>query len=202
MHAPSDPPRAARWGFAFAVLLVACNESDSGAGDSPDTGIAADTAQGGDTTPIGTQDPLPPVQDPTVLPSVGVWEYDGGEITNNTCGEYARVEDVTYFRILSAADGIFAIEQNEPYGDFQCSIQGDQFVCPNRLSGSETNAQANVRVDWSVQVTGALPSATQIDAEQTITFVCEGANCAFSQAVLGVTFPCSWTVPFTARFVL
>lgn len=196
------PSPAARIGFVVAALLLACNESDSGSGNDPDAGVTADTAQGGDTTPIGTQEPLPPVENPTVLPRVGVWEYDGGEITDNTCGEYARVEEVTFFRILSAADGIFAIEQNEPYGDFQCSIQGDQFVCPNRLSGSETNAQANVRVDWSVQVNGALPSATQIDASQTITFVCEGANCAFSQAVLGVTFPCSWSVPFTAAFVL
>jgi hypothetical protein len=50
-----------------------------------------------------------------------------------------------------------------------------------------------------VSITGTIESDTSITGSQNGHIECVGADCATAAAALGVTFPCTFVIPFTAE---
>lgn len=164
---------------------------DGGVPDSfnPDSGGSSDATSPSDvaTTPF-------------TLPRTGIWAYSPGALQNNTCGEYATAEAATPFRVLASADSRFEIEQEDGALNFVCEVSGTSFLCPTRLRGESPIANTDVTIAYNVAVEGEVLSSESLRGDQTVTVTCTGSQCAFAPAVLGVTLPCSWEVPFTAEF--
>ena len=156
---------------------------------SPDSGGSSDATSPSDVATT-----------PSTLPRTGIWAYSPGALQNNTCGEYATSEAATPFRVLTSADARFEIEQEDGALNFVCEVSGTSFLCPTRLRGESPIENTDVTIAYNVAVEGEVLSSESLRGDQTVTVTCTGSQCAFAPAVLGVTFPCSWEVPFTAEF--
>lgn len=170
----------------------------------PDSSASADTAsvpdtsqQTEDTSAIDTGPPRGDI----VQPLIGVWTYDQQGIRNNTCGSYAATDDDAPFRVIASADGRFEIEQNDP-GNFDCTITGGAFVCPSRIYNEFPIDNTDAVLIFNVRIDGTIESERRLSGTQTVDVTCTGVSCAAAPAVLGVSFPCAWEVPFVAEFVL
>ena len=155
----------------------------------PDESSPSDAAQPSDVSP-----------DAATLPRVGIWSYTPGGIENNTCGEYATADSASPFRMLTSSGGSFEIEQEGGSLNFTCEVLGTSFLCPARLRGESPIENTDVTIAYNVAVEGEVLSSESLRGDQSVTVTCTGSQCAFAPAVLGVTFPCSWQVPFTAEF--
>lgn len=190
------------------VVLCACGsdaaDADGGADTGADTAAAADTADLDPAELIGATD-APAGFDPSNVvtqPREGVWTYRRGAIESNTCGSYAWGDGDTPFRVVYSEDGAFVIEQGEPWGDFACFVIGSAFFCPERGGGMVPVENANVTISYTVSVDGDVVDAETLTGIQSATVACEGQACALAPSVLGVTFPCAWSIPFEATFEL
>jgi hypothetical protein len=173
---------------------------------NPDTGAAdaatlpdADSPADADS-PDDIAEPSDVPTAPATQPRVGIWSYSPGAIQNNTCGEYATADAATPFRVLTSADGTFEIEQEGGSLNFVCEVLGSSFLCPTRLRGESPIANTDVTISYNVGIEGEVLSAESLRGDQTVNVTCAGTQCALAPAVLGVSFPCSWEVPFTAEF--
>lgn len=177
---------------------------DAGATDAttaPDTTTLPDTESTFDTDiPDDIAEPSDVPTPPATQPRVGIWSYAPGAIQNNTCGGYAAADAATPFRVLTSADGSFEIEQEGGSLNFVCEVLGSSFLCPTRLRGESPIANTDVTISYNVTIEGEVLSAESLRGDQTVTLTCAGTQCALAPAVLGVSFPCSWEVPFTAEF--
>jgi hypothetical protein len=194
--------------LTLAASVAACGTDDQHTGSDPDAGFVADVVSiPDDATTEERVDATPPPPEfgdtpPSFQPETGVWTYRRGAIEDNTCGAYTWADRDTPFRIPFSDDGTFVVEQGPPWGDFACFITGDAFTCPRRGAGSEPIANTDVTIHYSVGITGDVESATAMSGVQRAELHCEGSQCALAPTVLGVSFPCGWTIPFEVTHVL
>jgi hypothetical protein len=133
-------------------------------------------------------------------PRSGVWNYVGSAPVDDTCGlTDLYVDPPGQFTLTNNGDGSFTIDDSENV--FDCELEGDDFVCPERATGTnDVGAAANLDAvaHYTVRVNGSLSSASQMSGRQTVTITCEGADCATVEGIVGVTTPCGWAQDFTA----
>lgn len=163
-----------------AALVFGCGADDEAGG----TGGAG---SGGGATGPGS----------SVQPVSGLWDYMDGGIFENSCGTDSVYTDPdTIFQLTSDDSGSFTVEQgSEP--DFQCTLDGLEFICPSRLSNDTPIPGADAVLRGNVRIEGEFVDARSMSGRQTADITCEGADCAFAPA-LGLTLPCSYSVDFSA----
>ncbi len=190
---------------AVAVGLVACGSDDAEESDGSTDASADVSDAAADLDPAALVDATaaPEGFDPANVaaqPRAGIWTYRRGAVESNSCGSYAWGDGDTPFRIAYSEDGAFVIEQGEPWGDFACFVVGSAFSCPERGGGLVPVENANVTISYTVSVDGDFVDAETLAGIQNADVSCEGQACALAPSVLGVTFPCSWSIPFEAAF--
>ncbi len=133
-------------------------------------------------------------------PRDGLWNYYDGGVQENTCGsdDLKGDNDLT-FEVMNNGGAVFTIAQNDPYEDFDCNKTGSDFNCPQRLKGEAPIANTDIVLEYSVEIDGTLQSATSMSGTQRFDIVCTGSQCSLA-STLGYTFPCYYTVDFTAAW--
>lgn len=132
-------------------------------------------------------------------PPSGIWQYMDGGIIESTCGEGDLIRDENKsFRLTNNGDGTFTVDQENQ--DFDCTITGKTFECPDRLAGTDMPIpDVDATLSWHVSVQGTFEDENSITGTQTVNITCEGTACALAPNVIGVSFPCSYEVAFTAE---
>ncbi len=128
----------------------------------------------------------------------GLWRYDDGGVTENTCGDWAVSDGELSFWVSYADASRFVVVQGEPFGDFACFVAGTRFECPARLGGSTPVEGTDATLTYTVRIEGELTSPTSMAGEQRVDVECAGASCALAPVALGISFPCGWVTPFAA----
>jgi hypothetical protein len=138
-------------------------------------------------------------------PPSGVWIYYDDGFGENTCGTADLQKDSdTTFTLDNNGDGTFTVHQ-ETYGDFECTITGMEFDCPERLAiDEEFEDPANpgtvgATVSWQVSITGTFSSDTEASGEQIVNVTCVGDLCSLAPTVFGASLPCSYDILFHAE---
>lgn len=207
---------------SFRVALLAClvstpacvisdgGDDDEGAGteDASASASASDPSAGTDDPSGSATDPSGSATDSAdtggddsgadVTPVEGLWQYEETGGGTNDC---------TFLRDPSNGFGQFQIALTGPDtltltpGDetepFECTFGGGAFDCAERLTGmTDEVAGLDAIGNILVAVEGTITSETSLEGVQNGHIECEGADCALAAGALGVTFPCSFTVPF------
>ncbi|MEX1366922.1 MAG: hypothetical protein AB1Z98_27595 [Nannocystaceae bacterium] len=130
-------------------------------------------------------------------PLPGTWLYtETGETTNdctfledpsNGWGEYEVVQTEGGFQIIPGDD-------TDPIA---CTAGGGSFDCPERLQDVVEAGGSSLQV--FVTIDGTLPAADEMAGAQLGEVVCEGADCAVAEQLLGTSFPCSFSIGFTGE---
>lgn len=136
---------------------------------------------------------------PAPEPQTGVWQYADEGFVEMGCGS-ADVyvdEDGVLFELTNHGDGTFTIGQGSA-GDFECSLSGRSFSCPERLTVEEPVPDADATISYHVSISGKFSSETGMRGEQHAEIGCTGTACAFAPSVLGTELPCTYVWAFTA----
>ncbi len=132
-------------------------------------------------------------------PVSGLWSYFDEGVQENTCGTDDVVTDSdTSFGLTNHGNGTFTVDQGSVEEDFLCTLSGNDFTCPERLSGSSPVDGYDITLHYSVSITGRLRSDTHMSGRQRIDIVCEGSDCLHA-TLAGYTLPCYYSVDFTAE---
>ena len=135
-----------------------------------------------------------------IEPRSGTWDFSGSAPTDDTCGYPDLYTDPPgNFVLENNGDGTFTVTAGENV--FDCTLDGDNFSCPERLYGeNDVGAAAGLDavVHYTVSVSGSFSSDSAMSGRQAFEIVCEGADCATVEAAVGVMTPCGWAQDFTA----
>ncbi len=168
--------------LVVGLLAVGCDDN------SGSTESATDSETGNETAGPGMADP-----------KSGVWDYDDQGIADNSCGDDVYRDPDTVFGLTNNNDGTFTVDQGMSAEDFDCTITGSAFDCPSRLYGEyPVGGGIDATLKYNVTIAGMFSSDTAMTGQQTADVSCEGSACALAPDVLGVEFPCSYTVDFAA----
>ncbi len=130
-------------------------------------------------------------------PPTGVWSYDGQGVEENTCGTEDVFEDPdTNFILTNNGDGTFTVDQGA-VNDFDCTITGNNFSCPERLYGEFPVAVFDVTLSYITRINGTFSSDTAASGTQRMDIECDGAGCGLANT-FGYTLPCYYTVNFAS----
>jgi len=104
-------------------------------------------------------------------PRSGVWSYQDGGITQTDCDstDALYTDPDTEFLLTNNGDGSFTIAQGE-HGDFDCSIDGDDFECPQRLYDELSVDGYDAVVSWQVSVAAPSTETTRWRASRSPTW--------------------------------
>ncbi len=134
-------------------------------------------------------------------PRSGTWSFAGSPPVDDSCGlEDLYVDPPGTFTLTNNGDQTFTIDDGENV--FDCELEGANFSCPERLTGSEPispELMLDAVVEYTVGVSGTLSSDTQMSGRQQVEIVCVGADCAAVEMLVGVTTPCGWAQDFSAE---
>lgn len=171
---PVRIPRALQLSLPFLALLTACGD-DQGSNGSGSGG--------------------PPPE-----PQSGVWQYNDAGFVERGCGDQDvyRDEDGVLFELTYDGSDAFTIGQGSA-GDFSCTLDGDEFVCPQRLTLEEPVPDTDAVLSYSVSIEGRFTSDTTMEGEQLAEIGCTGSSCALAPSVLGTELPCNYIWAFTAE---
>jgi hypothetical protein len=134
-------------------------------------------------------------------PPTGVWSYFDGGFVSNTCGTTELYRDPdTQFVLVNEGGGTFVVQQGQDYGDFPCTVEGEVFICPERLTTDMPVEGTNATLFAHVSIDGMFEGDESMAGEQIVDISCEGSDCALAPAALDATLPCQYTVSFTAEF--
>lgn len=171
-----------------------------GTTDDPTASTSLTTASDETTADSGPSDETQGESGVDVDPQDGAWEYQESGGTTNDCTFIANPSNgFGLYEVANTGGGGFTITPGDGTDPFTCSHSGGDFSCDERLSGTYDigmglgDATGNILV----AIEGTLDSAVHMTAEQQGRIECEGADCATAEQVLGVTFPCEFTIPFT-----
>jgi hypothetical protein len=185
--------------------------SSSGPGTDPgttasstDPGTTASSTDPGTTAPgtddSDTADETQGESGVDVDPQDGEWLYEESGGTTNDCTFVAEPSNgFGEYLLANTGGGAFTITPGDGTDPFVCSHADGSFECDERLSGTYDvgmglgDATGNILVG----IEGTLADAEHMSAEQQGRIECEGADCGTAAGLLGVTFPCSFTIPFT-----
>ena len=131
-------------------------------------------------------------------PESGTWVFTNGEVITNTCNiDEANVSERN-FTLLNNDNGTFTIDPEDGSDPFLCTLDGADFICPERLQDSQTNL--GVTIDVRVEASGFFESDVFTSGRQEATVSCSGDGCGAAAAIFGVDFPCTSVVNFSASF--
>jgi hypothetical protein len=136
-----------------------------------------------------------------VDPQDGEWLYQESGGTMNACTFLEEPSNgFGEFELANTGGGAFTIQPNDGTDPFVCSHGGGSFDCDERLSGTYDIGMGLGEANGSILVAieGSFSDAEHLSAEQQGRIECEGADCGTAEGLLGVTFPCAFTIPFTA----
>ncbi len=134
---------------------------------------------------------------PTVEPRSGTWTYVDEGTDNVTCTNPALVvaEPSTTFVLDYDGGDEFDIEQGED--DIHCTLDGSDFVCPDRLTGTVDLSEFNISIEYHVRAEGSFDSETEVHGRQLVSLVCVGDGCgAFDE------LPCGYELVFSGEAIL
>jgi hypothetical protein len=128
-------------------------------------------------------------------PEPGPWLYEETGGGSNDC---AFLEDPSNgfgtYLVDASGPGAFTITPGDDTAPFDCTHDGATFECAERLQ-EELDAGGTI-LQVLVSASGDLVSATEMTGTQDGRIVCEGADCATAEELLGATFPCEFSVPW------
>ena len=150
-------------------------------------GLVLGCDDGGDGTPIE--------------PTSGVWGYLEGDIFDDSC-RYADpvTSPMGTFTLTNHGDRTVSIT---PTGEaaFACTISGASFTCPDRSNSDIPGAPLDATVHLHVTAYGTFSSPTAATGHQRVDATCTGTQCDLAAAAVGVTFPCGFSVRYSASLV-
>ncbi|MGB1276928.1 MAG: hypothetical protein ACPG77_14375 [Nannocystaceae bacterium] len=169
--------------FAVALLIGCGDDSNSSTDGESESGseTAGPTAGGEDANPKS-----------------GLWSYDDQGILENSCGVNLYRDPDSTFGLINNNDNTFTVDQGSSAEDFDCTITGSSFNCPQRLYGEYPIDNVNANLKYTVSIDGTFASDTAMTGKQMAVVSCEGEACELAPQVLGVDFPCNYTVDFGA----
>lgn len=128
-----------------------------------------------------------------VIPWPGAWDYrDEGVIASTCPDDLYRDPDATFSLSQTSSTG-FVIDEE---ASFACTLDGRTFGCPARRQIEIPVGETTLR--WSVRVEGRFLTPRRMRGTQIFDVACTGGLCAFDEAVLGVSLPCTYEVGFSA----
>lgn len=154
---------------------------DGGDDGAPADDGADETAAGGDGGAVDG-------------PSPGTWLYEETGATSNACTFFDASNGYGNFLIAADGAGAFTITPGDDTEPFSCTHDGATFECAERLQ--EEIEQSGTALQVLVSASGELVSATEMAGTQDGRVVCEGADCAAAEQLLGTTFPCEFSIPW------
>ncbi|MGB1014914.1 MAG: hypothetical protein ACPG4T_12325 [Nannocystaceae bacterium] len=177
-------PVSCTWAAFAMVLLTGCgDDSNSSTDDGSESGSETvdPTAGGADANPRS-----------------GLWSYEDQGIEENSCGMDLYRDPDTTFGLTNHNDNTFTVDQGSSAEDFDCTITGSSFNCPLRLYGEYPIDGVDAKLKYTVSIDGTFASDTAMTGTQMAVVSCEGEACQLAPQVLGVDFPCNYTVAFGA----
>jgi hypothetical protein len=135
-------------------------------------------------------------------PRSGVWNYEEWTPGQNNC----NTDDVVTngdgrFSLTDNGDGSFTVTPGDGGDPFDCDMIGSSFYCPERAAARvDLRPTFDVLLALKVTADGSLSSPQIMSGTQDGEAACTGADCALAATSLGTTFPCSFSVAFTARW--
>lgn len=132
-------------------------------------------------------------------PTPGLWLYTETGDTTNDCAFLDEPSNGWGEYVVEAIDGGFRITPGDDTDPFDCSSGGGAFECPERLVDDVEAGGTTLHV--YVAIDGTLPDPDSMAGSQDGQVVCEGADCALAEQLLGTTFPCSFSIGFTGERV-
>ncbi len=174
-------------GLFCAALVIGCGDDTGSSSDSGETSNETGNETGNETAGPGSADP-----------KSGVWDYEDKGIAENSCGNDVYRDPDTIFGLMNNNDGTFTVDQGMSAEDFDCTLNGAAFTCPERLYGNYPIEGIDATLIYNVSIEGSFSSDTAMSGQQRADVSCEGNACGLAPQVLGVTFPCSYTVDFEA----
>lgn len=135
--------------------------------------------------------------DADIVPKAGLWTYGGSKVVSNTCSGDPLTDPAGNFTLTLKGDGAFTINDDDFDDAFDCTYNGDDYSCPDRVVYSEKVDNIDATINGNVDVTGTLISATEVDGTQVVKLSCTGGSCGLA-ATLGYTLPCEYSYAFTA----
>ena len=175
--------------------IIAISLLSLGCGDGSDTSTDAQTESG---TDVGSETAGPTGGGEDASPKSGVWSYEDQGIQENSCGDDLYRDPDAVFGVKNNNDGTFTVDQGSSAEDFDCTITGSGFNCPQRLYGEYPITGVDAELHYTVSIDGVFASDTAMTGTQMAVVTCEGNACQLAPAALGVEFPCSYTVAFSA----
>lgn len=134
-----------------------------------------------------------------IEPKSGQWTYDGSMLATNTCDADPPTDATGNFTVTVTGDGKFTVKVPDFDDPFECTYDGDEYSCPERLAGSNKPVETvDATLFYDVGIKGTLVSDTEVTGTQTVNLRCEGASCQLAADFVMVTLPCSYSYTFTA----
>ena len=135
-------------------------------------------------------------------PTPGAWSYRDFGAAQNSCNSDDVVDNGDGgFRLRDLGADAYRVEPNDGSAPFECTLDGSDLDCPNRAN--ETVQVGGFDAELVVHV---VAKATVVDSEtmegtQDGDVTCQGTACGTLAAVAGTSFPCAFSVDFTAELV-
>jgi hypothetical protein len=186
--------------IALLLLAPACDNDDTDTDTDADTDTDTDSDSDTDTDSDSDTD-TDSDTGPFTAPSSGTWFYDEGTATTDTCSLASTgVQGDGNFELADNGNGTFTVTPSDGTDPFTCTLTGRDFTCAERFVWDEDYSGSGFDAVLSVLATaqGTFASETSMSGTQAATGTCTGTQCALAAAFLGVTFPCSLVVEFTA----
>ena len=136
-----------------------------------------------------------------IEPTSGSWGYLEGDIFDDGC-HYGdpSTSPMGTFALVDNADGTMTITPpSEPA--FSCTLSGASFTCPDRSNSDVPVPTMDATVHLHVAAYGTFSSPTAAAGHQRVEATCAGTQCAAAGAAVGVTFPCGFSVRYTASLI-
>ena len=132
-------------------------------------------------------------------PATGTWLFTNGEVITNTCEIDESDPSSGNFTLINNGDGSFTIDPEDGSEPFLCTLDGADFICPERLQ--ENFDLPNASIDVKVSARGIFESDTFVSSgRQEVTISCEGDGCGAAALLFKLDFPCTAVVAFTASY--
>jgi len=131
-------------------------------------------------------------------PPSGTWLFVNGEVISDTCNVAEGEVASGNFALINNDNGTFTIDPEDGTDPFLCTIEGDDFVCPERLQ--DDLGDDNTTLALHVEASGFFDSDTFVTGTQTATISCMGDGCGLASLLYSVDFPCTTVVRFTASY--
>ncbi|MEM6991724.1 MAG: hypothetical protein AAF721_14555 [Myxococcota bacterium] len=134
-------------------------------------------------------------------PRAGIWFIDNDGVIEDTCKVSAVQLTSGEFKVFRAEDGDLIIDPQDGTEPFKCTIDGDAFECPNRLSQTISVGSFDAEVDVHAHVDGAFDSDESASGVRHAELSCRGDDCDSLAASFSTSLPCEMSVSFTADYL-